>query len=332
MTAQQVLVIAIPLVLAVFALFVVLVATSRRPRSEEEHVSLEEKFEAALRAVPGGVPEAGIEREEAQAKETAEGAGAPVTVTTATTAGEKATPTAAAPAAVSTISVAPTEAAEEISGDGHKVAEIVSPQIELKPIKTEVDEETEGMTRRQVLNRGILLTIGASLTSFGGAILAFLWPRLSGGFGSVIAAGNIDEIKSAIATNREPFYSAAGRFYLMTYETALDESVGETYYPKTFSEYKNAGLIAMYQKCPHLGCKVPWCKSSQWFECPCHGSKYNAAGEWQGGPAPRGMWHFPIKVQGGVVMVDTGNQITGPPKGTNTPVDPLAKGPHCVGI
>ena len=54
------------------------------------------------------------------------------------------------------------------------------------------------------------------------------------------------------------------------------------------------GYVALYQKCVHLGCRVPWCESSQWFECPCHGSKYNRVGEKQGGPAPRGLDRFPL--------------------------------------
>lgn len=327
MTAQQALVIAIPVIAAVFLLFVVLVATSRRQAAAPQRPQeLKDRFEEALNAVPGGVAH------RATAPETE----APVETTTAGPGPQPIPAQGAASrepaAAVITETVSPALAAgEESSGDGHKAVEILHPQVEVKSLEPAADEETVGMTRRQILNRGILLTLGASLTSFGGAMLAFLWPKLSGGFGSVIAAGNIDEIKSAIKTNREPFYSAAGRFYLMTYETALDDAEGDSIYPKAFAEFKQSGLIAMYQKCPHLGCKVPWCKSSQWFECPCHGSKYNSAGEWQGGPAPRGMWHFPIKVQGGTVMVDTGNQLNGPPKGTNTPVDPLPKGPHCVG-
>ena len=53
------------------------------------------------------------------------------------------------------------------------------------------------------------------------------------------------------------------------------------------------GIVALYQKCPHLGCRVPECVTSQWFECPCHGSQYNQVGEKKGGPAPRGMDRFP---------------------------------------
>ena len=36
--------------------------------------------------------------------------------------------------------------------------------------------------------------------------------------------------------------------------------------------------MPLYQRCVHLGCRVPFCASSKWFECPCHGSKYNFAG------------------------------------------------------
>ena len=73
-----------------------------------------------------------------------------------------------------------------------------------------------------------------------------------------------------------------------------------------------AGINALYQKCPHLGCRVPNCDSSQWFECPCHGSQYNRVGEKRGGPAPRGMDRFPVTISGGEVTVDTGQIFLGP--------------------
>jgi cytochrome b6-f complex iron-sulfur subunit len=78
------------------------------------------------------------------------------------------------------------------------------------------------------------------------------------------------------------------------------------------------GYVALYQKCVHLGCRVPWCASSQWFECPCHGSKYNRVGERRGGPAPRGLDRFVLEVSGGNIVVDTANIIVGPPIGTDT--------------
>ena len=63
---------------------------------------------------------------------------------------------------------------------------------------------------------------------------------------------------------------------------------------------------------------------------PCHGSKYNQAGEWKEGPAPRGLDRFAIEVSGGQIVVDTSKVITGPPRGTNTTGQEL-DGPHCVG-
>jgi cytochrome b6-f complex iron-sulfur subunit len=91
-----------------------------------------------------------------------------------------------------------------------------------------------------------------------------------------------------------------------------------------------AGYTALYQKCVHLGCRVPECKTSQWFECQCHGSQYNRNGEKKGGPAPRGLDRFPITASKAGISVDTGQIIIGPPIGTNT-TGQEAEGPHCVG-
>jgi cytochrome b6-f complex iron-sulfur subunit len=89
--------------------------------------------------------------------------------------------------------------------------------------------------------------------------------------------------------------------------------------------------MALYQKCVHLGCRVPFCQASQWFECPCHGSKYNRAGEYRDGPAPRGMDRFAVIVEGGSVKVDTSQIVLGPPRGTNT-INQDPEGPFCINI
>ena len=78
--------------------------------------------------------------------------------------------------------------------------------------------------------------------------------------------------------------------------TGVDEATGVDYYTEGYL-VKGVPLMALYQRCVHLGCRVPYCGSSQWFECPCHGSKYNKAGEYQLGPAPTGMQRFPITVE-----------------------------------
>jgi len=181
-----------------------------------------------------------------------------------------------------------------------------------------VDEEELGITRRQFFNRGILAGIGASVGAFGVAALGFLWPSGAGGFGATITVGTVDQAEGAFAA-KEPFYNASAKTYIVQYpQDALPNA--ETAYGEQppVLQGMEQGYVALYQKCVHLGCRVPWCQTSQWFECPCHGSKYNRVGEKKGGPAPRGLDRFGVTVEGSSIVVDTGVIWTGPPIGTDT--------------
>ncbi|MBW3610035.1 MAG: Rieske 2Fe-2S domain-containing protein [Actinobacteria bacterium] len=191
------------------------------------------------------------------------------------------------------------------------------------------DEEAIGVTRRQFLNRSAVGMMVFSLSGFGAACIAFLWPRLGGGFGSTINVGTLDDVLASISENREPFYVPEGRFYINPYPPDAVAKSASVYGPSVMAGLE-AGVIALYQKCPHLGCRVPWCLTSQWFECPCHGSQYNRVGQKKSGPAPRGMDMFPVTITGGQISVDTGEVIDGVPIGTNT-TGQEAEGPHCVG-
>jgi cytochrome b6-f complex iron-sulfur subunit len=192
-----------------------------------------------------------------------------------------------------------------------------------------VDEEELGVTRRQFLNRGILVAMLGALGTFGASLLAFLWPSSSGGFGGVIAAGKLADITSYMASNLQPFYVPEARTYIQPYpKAALPKA--KAIYDDFIYEGMQQGIVALYQKCVHLGCRVPWCQSAQWFECPCHGSKYNRVGEKRDGPAPRGLDRFQAIVKGGSVTINTGLLSVGPPIGTDT-TGQVAEGPHCVG-
>jgi cytochrome b6-f complex iron-sulfur subunit len=91
------------------------------------------------------------------------------------------------------------------------------------------------------------------------------------------------------------------------------------------------GLLLLSWRSSHLGCKVPFCESSQWFEDPCHGSRFNKVGEYKFGPAVRSLSRFPLRVVEGVGLVaDTRNLSPGPPRGTDT-IGQIPAGPHCVG-
>jgi cytochrome b6-f complex iron-sulfur subunit len=181
-----------------------------------------------------------------------------------------------------------------------------------------IDLEELGVTRRQFFNRSILAGSGLGLGAFGIAALAFLWPSAGGGFGGKIVVGSESDAKDAF-DNKIPFYNAAAKTYIVAYpKEDLPKAKKVPAYTAPIIAGMEKGYVALYQKCVHLGCRVPWCQSSQWFECPCHGSKYNRVGEKQGGPAPRGLDRFVLEVSGGNIIVDTGNLVTGPPIGTNT--------------
>jgi len=112
-------------------------------------------------------------------------------------------------------------------------------------------------------------------------------------FGSKFEVGNVEDFEVGSIT-----YFLDGRFYISRL---------------------SGGLLAIYRKCTHLGCVVPWRANEQSedsvagsgrFNCPCHGSIFNRYGEVKGGPAPRPLDIFPIEINGGKVIVDTGTIIT----------------------
>jgi cytochrome b6-f complex iron-sulfur subunit len=167
------------------------------------------------------------------------------------------------------------------------------------------DDPGRGVDRRRFLNGtwkalGVVLIAEGLWTSYD-----ILNPRPAEGFGAIVDAGSVDDYK----TEGTVTYFLGGRFYVTQYQ---------------------GGLRALYQKCPHLGCRVPFCESSGRFECPCHGSVYNLIGEYVAGPAPRGMDRFQISISPeGHVLVDTSSVIEGPPHGVLTGPS-TANGPSCT--
>ena len=193
------------------------------------------------------------------------------------------------------------------------------------------DPEAIGVSRRMFFNRATIALMTAGLTTFAAAsFVAFLWPFKTGGFGGKVSIGKLDDIKAGITAGSGFFYAPEARTWVTAYPPdAIPKA--EAVYSELILPGMRAGIVALYQKCPHLGCRVPNCVSSQWFECPCHGSQYNRVGEKKAGPAPRGMDRFPVTVGGnGDVTVDTGVVVAGPAIGTNT-TGQEAEGPHCIG-
>lgn len=141
------------------------------------------------------------------------------------------------------------------------------------------------MNRRQFLGWAWF----ASLTAFFGQILMILFRYLkpnmdNTGFGARVVAGRLNEFQPGTINHVQK-----GRFYI--------------------SRLEDGSLLAVWHRCTHLGCTVPWREEEGIFHCPCHGSLFNVVGEVLGGPAPRPLDIFPIEIVDGEVIVDTGTVI-----------------------
>ena len=190
--------------------------------------------------------------------------------------------------------------------------------------------EAVGVSRRQFLNRSTVAMMGVGLSGFGAACVAFLWPPFVSGFGADVNAGNVDDVKARIRDENGFLYLPEGRAWVTEYPEAALQNAQASYSAPELAGME-AGLVALFQKCPHLGCRVPSCVTSQWFECPCHGSRYNQVGERRAGPAPRGMDRFAMSVNSrGEFIIRTGTVIQGPPIGLNT-TGQEPEGPSCLG-
>jgi cytochrome b6-f complex iron-sulfur subunit len=144
------------------------------------------------------------------------------------------------------------------------------------------------VARRKLLRWFGWATLLVILGELAAGFLPFFWPRRTGSFGGVIVAGNVNDFKVG-----EVKKITEGKFFI--------SRVPE-------------GFLALWQKCPHLGCAVPWNESGPTldtieptgrFNCPCHGSQYDRYGQIKAGPAPRPMDMFPITISGGRISVDT---------------------------
>lgn len=218
----------------------------------------------------------------------------------------------------------------EVEAAASSTTLVKAPPAEVAPFVAP-DEEALGVSRRMFFNRTAITLMAASLGAFGASVVAFLWKGADGGFGSKINAGKLDDVVQSIRANKGFLYLSEARAWVTEYpKGALGKA--QPVYANQAPVYSGmeSGIVALYQKCPHLGCRVPECSSSQWFECPCHGSQFNRVGEKKGGPSPRGMDRFGVSTSGGVVTIDTGAVFAGPAIGVNT-TGQEAEGPHCVG-
>lgn len=142
------------------------------------------------------------------------------------------------------------------------------------------------VTRREFLGWAWGVSLLGLFGQAGTALFQFFKPRVEAGdFGSKIIAGRVDEFKPGTVSHVQK-----GRFYI--------------------SRLEDGSVLALWHRCTHLGCTVPWREDEGQFHCPCHSSLFNTVGEVLGGPAPRPLDTFPLEIVDGEIIVDTGTPIT----------------------
>lgn len=140
-------------------------------------------------------------------------------------------------------------------------------------------------SRRTFTRNAALGASAVVLAQLGGITGILLWPNKTGAFGGDITVGasSIPEVGGA------PFRMQAGKFYVVRNED---------------------GVQALYWKCVHLGCTVPWNAGEGDFHCPCHGSIFTEDGARIGGPATRRLDRMPITVNDDGSITVTTNPTT----------------------
>lgn len=136
-------------------------------------------------------------------------------------------------------------------------------------------------SRRAFTRNATLGATGIVLAQLGVAFGVLMWPNKTGAFGGEIpvSANVIPEVGA------EPFRHQEGKFYIVHTED---------------------GIEALYWKCVHLGCTVPWNSGAGEFHCPCHGSVFEYNGTRIAGPATRALDLMPTTVaDDGSVTVNT---------------------------
>ena len=141
------------------------------------------------------------------------------------------------------------------------------------------------ISRRAFLGWAWSVSLVGLFGQAGTALFEFFQPRIEpGAFGGKIVAGQVNEFQPDTVS-----HVPKGRFFI--------------------SRLEDGGMLAIWHRCTHLGCTVPWREDEGQFHCPCHSSLFNKRGEVIGGPAPQPLSIFSIEIIDGQVIVDTGHPI-----------------------
>ena len=210
---------------------------------------------------------------------------------------------------------------------------IPMPTMASRPAYGEVASISASLiSRRSFMRRMLGAGVGLLSLEFLGGTLAFLWPGPAEGMGVEYSMGTLDEINAAFPdwAHGTPIEFRPARAFVVNVPAAKAMATGEA---TSVTDPAAGDILALWRKCPHLGCMIPQaCETRSRFQCYCHQSTYNIIGEkLELGPAPRGMDRFPVRINAeGIVIVNTRELITGPPKGSVSFHDPHPPGVGCA--
>ncbi len=180
-------------------------------------------------------------------------------------------------------------------------------------------QQVQGISRRRLLRTSLGAAVGLWLTEVSAGTIGFLWPNLAGGFGGKVTLGTISDAQANLDVQGGPTFKSGApahfenaRAFIVLIDTTRPEFLPGT---SPAGDGAETNVRTLYQRCTHLGCTPNFCPINFWFECPCHGSRYDRLGiKVQNlGPAPRSLDRFWSTVDGnGVLTVDTGKITLGP--------------------
>jgi Rieske Fe-S protein len=148
------------------------------------------------------------------------------------------------------------------------------------------DREDPSMTDATPLTRRTLVQLGGAAAAGTGALL--LAACTPGGSGGGSASGSGDGGSTTVELSSIPVGGA------------VSASIGSS--PIVVSQPTEGKVVAFSAVCTHQGCTVA--PKGEEFDCPCHGSKFDAAtGEVLDGPARKPLPKLTATVSGGTVTV-----------------------------
>ena len=175
-----------------------------------------------------------------------------------------------------------------------------------------------GLTRRGLFMKIGIAFNGVVATALAVPIVQFLFSSVTrsraNAYLSWVPVGRVDDFpegETRLATFRNP------------YETPTDGKTADTACWVRRIEGDEFQVFAI--NCAHLGCPVRWFPQSGLFMCPCHGGAYYRDGSRASGPPERGLFEYPIKIQGDVITIQAGELPTpGPSAAVDTERPPCA--------